>query len=309
MSQVFCKRLIELAENDPRIVFISADTLGVSNMKAFEQQFRERTLNVGIAEANMIGVAAGLAACGKIPIVSTFTPFATRRCYDQIVVSAAYSRCDVKIVGLNPGITTEFNGGTHMSMEDVGIMRNIPGMTVIEPADAAQLDQTLSHFVSCEGSAYLRLFRGRAAKVTPDGYRVEPGKGILLRDGTDVAIFATGIMVRQALDAAESLAAEHGIDVRVINIHTVKPLDTEIVVRAARETGAVVTAENHSIIGGLGSSVAECLMERQPVPMKRVGVDDCFGEVGKTDYLMKRFGLTSENISNAVLEVLKLKHK
>lgn len=297
MSAVLCEQLIELAAQDERIVLVEADSLTVTGMDRFRQQYPDRTFNVGIAEANMIGVAAGLANCGKIPVVSSFTPFATRRCFDQIVISASYSRLSLKIIGLNPGVTTEINGGTHMSMEDVGIMRTIPEITIVEPVDVFQLQHALPVIIHKPGVVYLRLFKGRATTIYKEGCPFAFGKGNVLTKGDDITIFSSGIMTQYALDAASVLNNEK-IQARVVHLHTVKPLDDQLIVSCARETGTVLTVENHSIIGGLGSAVAECIAEKHPVRMKRMGIRDHYGEVGKTPYLLKEFGLTTEDIVN-----------
>ncbi len=306
MRAVYCRTMLELAERDPRIVDVEADLSGAHGMKPFKQQFSDRSFNVGIAEANMVGVAAGLAACGKVPFVHSFATFASRRCFDQIAISVCYAGLGVKIVGSDPGVGAELNGGTHMALEDVGIMRTLPGMTIFEPTDSVQLRKALPVLVEHEGPVYIRLFRRKAESVFGDEYVFRFGKADTLRDGGDVAILASGVCVANALRAADLLAAE-GIAARIINIHTVKPLDMDTVLKAAVETGALVTAENHSIIGGLGGAVAECLAEGYPVPLERVGVKDHFGQVGKADYLLKAFGLTPDDIAAAAKRAIKRK--
>ncbi|HIW77792.1 MAG TPA: transketolase family protein, partial [Candidatus Bilophila faecipullorum] len=257
----------------------------------------------GIAEANMVGVAAGLSACGKIPFVHSFATFASRRCFDQIAISVCYAGLNVKIVGSDPGVGAELNGGTHMALEDMGIMRTLPGMTVFEPTDSVQLRKALPAVARHEGPVYIRLFRRKAEKVFDDDYVFTLGKADLLRDGSDVTIIASGVCVANALQAAAMLAGE-GVSARVLNMHTVKPVDAEAVLRAAEETGAVVTAENHSVIGGLGSAVAEVLAEGRPAPLERVGVKDHFGQVGKAPYLMGVFGITPADIAKAARKAL-----
>lgn len=306
MRAVYCRTMLELAERDPRIVDVEADLSGAHGMKPFKQQFSDRSFNVGIAEANMVGVAAGLAACGKVPFVHSFATFASRRCFDQIAISVCYAGLGVKIVGSDPGVGAELNGGTHMALEDVGIMRTLPGMTIFEPTDSVQLRKALPVLVEHEGPVYIRLFRRKAESVFGDEYVFRFGKADTLRDGGDVAILASGVCVANALRTADLLAAE-GIAARIINIHTVKPLDMDTVLKAAVETGALVTAENHSIIGGLGGAVAECLAEGYPVPLERVGVKDHFGQVGKADYLLKAFGLTPDDIAAAAKRAIKRK--
>ncbi len=303
MRTVYCETMIALAKEDPRIVDVEADLTGAHGMKPFKAAYPERSFNVGIAEANMVGVAAGLSACGKIPFVHSFATFASRRCFDQIAISVCYAGLNVKIVGSDPGVGAELNGGTHMALEDMGIMRTLPGMTVFEPTDSVQLRKALPAVARHEGPVYIRLFRRKAEKVFDDDYVFTLGKADLLRDGSDVTIIASGVCVANALQAAAMLAGE-GVSARVLNMHTVKPVDAEAVLRAAEETGAVVTAENHSVIAGLGSAVAEVLAEGRPAPLERVGVKDHFGQVGKAPYLMGVFGITPADIAKAARKAL-----
>lgn len=298
MRAVYCRTLMDMAEKDERIVNVQADLMGGHGMKPFAEKYPERTFNVGVAEANMIGVAAGLATTGKIPFAHSFATFSTRRCFDQIAISVCYAKLKVVIVGSDPGVAAELNGGTHMALEDVGIMRTLPGIMIVEPTDSVQLKAMLPAIIADERPVYLRLFRKAAESVFAEGYEFRPGKADQVRDGGDVTIFATGVCVHEALTAAEALAKD-GLSARVVNMHTVKPLDTEAVIRAAKETGAIVTAENHSIIGGLGSAVAETLASASPAPLVRVGVKDHFGQVGKMPYLMQQFGITAKDIETA----------
>lgn len=298
MRTVYCETMIALAKEDPRIVDVEADLTGAHGMKPFKAAYPERSFNVGIAEANMVGVAAGLSACGKIPFVHSFATFASRRCFDQIAVSVCYAGLNVKIVGSDPGVGAELNGGTHMALEDMGIMRTLPGMTIFEPTDSVQLRKALPAVARHEGPVYIRLFRRKAEKVFDEDYAFTLGKADLLRDGSDVTLIASGVCVANALKAADMLAAE-GVSARVLNMHTVKPVDAGAVLRAAEETGAIVTAENHSIIGGLGSAVAEVLAEGRPAPLERVGVKDHFGQVGKAPYLMGVFGIAPADVARA----------
>ena len=302
LRDTYVDLLQEYAQKDDRIVALDADLMAASSVKRFSQQMPGRAIDVGVAEANMIGVAAGLAAMGKIPFTHSFTAFASRRVCDQVTLSVAYAGLNVKMVGSDPGITAELNGGTHMSMEDVSIMRNIPGMTVYEPVDSAQLRAAFPQILAHDGPVYIRLLRRPAVRIYSEDDQFTLGKASLLREGGDVTILATGIMVAEALLAAEELAGQ-GIGAEVLNVHTVKPFDEETVLRSAMKTGAVVTAENASVIGGLGSAAAECLGENCPVPLRRVGVHDCFGEVGLTDYLKEKFGLTAKEIVRAAREV------
>lgn len=303
VREIYTDTLMELAEQDDRIVLLDADLMKASKGIPFRERFPERTVDVGVAESNMIGVAAGLAACGKIPFTHTFTPFATRRCFDQVTISVAYSKLPVKMMGSDPGVSAELNGGTHMSFEDVGLMRNLPGMLVFEPVDGNQMRQALPHIVKHEGPVYIRMFRKKAESIFGEDYKINWLKGETLAEGTDVTIIATGLMVKESLEAAKTLEAE-GVSVRVLNIHTVKPIDAEIIIKAAEETGAIVTAENHNIINGLGSAVAEVLAENKPVPMKRIGVRDHFGEVGKMPFLMEKYNMLPKDIVAAAKEVL-----
>ncbi|AVX30331.1 transketolase [Carboxydocella thermautotrophica] len=303
MRSVYCETLMELAQKDPRIVVLDADLMSSMGMVPFAKAFPERTFNVGVQEANMIGVAAGLSATGKIPFAHTFGPFATRRVYDQLFLSCAYARLNVRVTGSDPGVTAAFNGGTHMPFEDMGIVRNIPGVTILEPVDSVMLKDLLTQTVDMFGVFYIRLLRKNAIKIYQEGSSFTIGKGITLRDGDDVTVFATGIMVDEALKAATELERE-GVSVRVVNIFTLKPIDKELIIKCARETGALVTAENHSIINGLGSAVAEVIAENCPVPLERVGVNDLFGEVGPVDYLKERFNLTAKDIVAKVRKVL-----
>lgn len=303
MRDVYCNTLRRLARQDERIVVLEADMMKSSGTAPFQAEFPDRFLNVGIAEANMIGVAAGLAACNKIPVAHSFGCFLSRRCLDQIAISVAYTSLNVKLCGTTPGITAELNGGTHMSMEDVGIMRSLATMVICEPADTIQLEQALPQLLAHRGPAYLRLFRGVAERITGPDYVFELGKADTILPGDDVTLFATGIMVKPSLDAAAILQRD-GISAQVVNVHTVKPIDAEGVARAAGETGAAVTAENHNIIGGLGSAVAEVLAERMPVPMLRVGVRDRFGEVGRREELAGKLGLTAQDIAAAATAVI-----
>ncbi len=303
MRVAYAETMVELAKRYDRIVLLDADLAAASKSSIFKEAFPDRFIDVGIAEANMVGVAAGLAASGKMPFTHSFTPFATRRCLDQITVSVAYPNQNVKIVGTDPGVSAQLNGGTHMSMGDLGFMRGLANMTIFEPIDVAQVREGLPHVVDVDGPVYIRLFRKIVDKIFPDDYQMNWGKGDTLTEGDDVSIIAMGIMVKEALDAAEMLKSE-GINARVIAIHLAKPIDEEIIIKAAKETGAIVTAENHSILNGLGSAVAEVLVENEPVPMKRIGVKDHFGEVGKLDFLMEKYEMKATDIVKAAKEVL-----
>ncbi len=306
MRKAYGDTMIELAAKNEKIVSLQADLTGAHGMKEFHAKYPERSFNVGVAEANMVGVAAGMAACGMLPFVHSFGTFATRRCYDQITISVCYAGLNVKIVGSDPGVGAELNGGTHMALEDAGIMRNLPGMVIFEPADSTQLKSALPQIVDYEGPVYIRMFRKNAEKIFDDGYTFKWGKADLLRDGSDVAILANGVCVKEALDAADMLKAD-GIAARVLNMSMIKPLDTQAVIDAATQCGALVTAENHNIINGLGSAVAEALAENAPAPLERVGVRDHFGQVGKARDLMATFGILAKDIVAAARKAVSRK--
>ncbi len=306
LRETYVDWLIEAAAKDDRIVLLEADLSKAAGTPRFKEAYPDRLINVGIAEANMVGVAAGMNAMGKIPFTHTFTAFATRRCCDQVTLSVAYAGLNVKLMGSDPGVTAELNGGTHMSMEDVAIMRNIPGMVIYEPVDSAQLKKMMPQVLAHEGPVYIRLLRRNAVQIFDDQDEFTLGKGTMLREGTDVTIIASGIMVAEAVKAGQVLASE-GINAEIINIHTIKPLDTEMVLASAAKTGAVVTAENGSVLNGLGGAVCETLSEYRPVPVKRVGVKDHFGEVGLTPFLQEKYGLTDKEIVAAAKAAIAMK--
>lgn len=306
LRETYVDLLIEYAEKDPRIVIVEADLMRAAGTFRFKDAYPDRTVDVGVQEANMIGVAAGMAAMGKIPFTHTFTPFSTRRVCDQVTLSVSYAGLNVKIMGSDPGVTAELNGGTHMSMEDVAIMRNIPGMVIYEPVDSQQLKAIFPQILMHNGPVYIRLLRRNASKVFDDASDQKLGKGVLIKEGKDITIVASGIMVSESMEAAEELS-KMGIDAEIINMHTIKPLDEDILLRSVKKTGAVVTVENHNILNALGGAVAECVGENYPVPLKRVGVKDHFGEVGLTDFLKEKYGLTSKEIVAAAKGALEMK--
>lgn len=306
MRQTLAGALVERAKTDDRIVVIEADLMSCHATKVFKQEFPERFVNVGIAEQNMIGIAAGMSTMGKIPFAYSFGPFATRRCYDQIFISVAYARQNVKIVGTDPGVLAEYNGGTHMPFEDMALMRAIPHMVCFEPVDATMLEKAVDQIVDYQGAVYIRLQRKKAEKVFDDTLNFELGKAIKIKDGKDVTLIASGIMVARAIEAAE-LLEEDGISARVVNIHTWKPIDKDAVIKCAKETGAIVTCENHNVCNGLGSAVAEVVCQNSPVPMRLVGVKDEFGQVGKNAYLSEQYHITTQDIVEAAREVVKNK--
>lgn len=308
MRQAYCDTLMEAAKKDDRIAMVNCDLCSSMGLKPFAAEFPERSVNVGIEEANGCSMAGGMSAAGMIPFFNTFAVFATRRVYDQIFMSCAYPKLNVKIMGGDAGVSATNNGGTHMPFEDMGIMRVMPGVTVLEPSDPVMMASLVKTLAETYGVQYMRFTRKKTLQIYEEGSEFEIGKAVVLRDGRDVAIFACGLMVAEALKAADKLA-EEGIDAAVVDMFTIKPLDRECVIKYAEKTGAVVTAENHQIIGGLGSAVAEVLAEEYPVPMERVGVRDEFGEVGPQDYLMERFGLTAPNIVEAAKKAVEKKRK
>lgn len=307
IRQTLAQALVSLAERDERIVVLDADLMSCHATKCFKERFPERFFNVGIAEQNMIGVAAGMATMGKIPFAYSFAPFATRRCYDQIFISVAYSGLNVKIIGSEPGVAAEANGGTHMPFEDMAIMRAIPKMVCFEPTDAAMMEKALPQIADYPTAVYVRMFRKKAAKIYDESLEFELGKAITLKDdGKDVTLIASGIMVERALQAADILA-EQGIGARVVNMHTWKPIDVEAVKESAEKTGAIVTCENHNFYGGLGGAVAEVAARECPVPMETVGINDEFGQVGKNAYLSEVYHITTADIINAAKKAISRK--
>lgn len=295
--------LAELGAENEKIVALDADLSGSTKTAVFAKKFPNRFFNMGIAEANMVGTAAGLAAVGKIPFLSTFAIFAAGRGWEQIRQSVAYPKANVKIVATHGGVTVGEDGGSHQSVEDVAIMRAIPNMTVIVPADGEETKGAIRAAAAYKGPVYVRLGRNKVPNVFPAGHTFEIGKGVVVVPGTDLTFVTTGLMTAQAVIAAEKLKAE-GISARVLHLGTVKPLDKELLIQAAEETGAIVTAEEHSVVGGLGGAVAECLAENHPTPMKMVGIHDRFGLSGKSDELLKYFGLNSETLIEEAREIL-----
>ncbi len=302
------KALVELAETHDFVV-LDADLAEATKTCYFAKAYPNRFFDCGIAEANMIGIAAGLAASGKTVVASSFAMFAAGRAFEQIRNSVAYPHLNVKICATHAGITVGEDGATHQCLEDLALMRTIPGMTVLNPADAREGAAALKAALEMNGPCYIRYGRYAVPVLTDDeGFTFEIGKGQTLTDGNDVTIAATGMMVAAALEAASALACR-GIYARVLNIHTIKPLDRALIMKAAAETGAIVTAEEHNIIGGLGSAVAECVSETCPVPVLRVGVKDEFGRSGKVPPLLEMYGLTAEAIVAKVEEALRIKNK
>ncbi|WP_195260995.1 transketolase family protein, partial [Clostridium paraputrificum] len=279
--EAYGKALAALANTNENVVVLDADLSKSTKTADFKVVAPERFFNMGIAEGNMMGVAAGLSTCGKIPFVSTFAMFAAGRAFEQIRNSICYPKLNVKVCATHAGLTVGEDGASHQAIEDISLMRSVPNMVVINPADDIETEAAIKAVAEMEGPCYVRLGRMAVSRVNDEtNYNFVIGKGITLAEGNDVAIIGTGIMVEAALEAKEELAKE-GINARVINIHTIKPIDEELIIKAAKETGVIVTAEEHSIIGGLGSAVAEVVSEKCPVPVLRVGVKDTFGESGK----------------------------
>jgi len=300
MREAYAETLLELAKKDKNVVALEADLMSSISTNKIKKDIPSQLINCGIMEANMMGVAAGFSLTGKIPFVHTFAQFATRRAFDQLFVSCAYAKLNVKILGSDAGVTAEHNGGTHMAFEDLGLARLIPNATVYEASDSTMLRALLKQSYEEYGVHYIRTIRKKAVKLYDVGESFPKGKGKILRDGKDVALVASGIMVSEALLAANILA-DKGIDAMVIDMYSIKPIDKELLIYAAKKTGLIITAENHNVIGGLGSAVAETLSEHHPVPVRRIGIREQFGQVGKTEYLKEVYKITANDIASAVL--------
>ena len=304
--QSYGEALAELGNKYENLVVLDADLAAATKTGIFKKAHPDRFFDCGIAENNMMGVAAGLALSGKIPFASSFAMFAAGRSFEQVRNSVGYPHLNVKIGATHGGITVGEDGATHQCCEDFALMRVIPGMTVICPADDVEARQVVEAAINYVGPVYMRFGRMAVPNVSPEGYKFEIGRGCLLKDGADVAIIANGVEVSEALEAAR-LLAEDGIDAAVVNMATIKPLDEELVVKMAKKTGCIVTAEEHSVIGGLGGAVAECLAEKCPVPMKRVGIEDKFGRSGPAKELLSVFKLDAASIAEKAKEAVKLK--
>lgn len=301
-------RALEEFGSDEKIYVFDADLKSCTMTTYFADKYPERFFNMGIAEANMVDVAAGMASCGATALVHTFAMFAAGRVYDQVRNSVAYPELNVKVVGSHAGLTVGEDGATHQCIEDISLMRTIPGMTVVVPCDGNETRFAVKAILNQEGSCYLRTGRCKLDTVTDQfaDYHFELGKGIRLLDGKDVTIIACGLMVQESLKAAKLLESE-GIHARVIDMHTIKPIDRKTVLNAAEETGAVVTAEEHNVIGGLGGAVAEVLSTARPVPLEIVGVKDCFGHSGHPEELLRHFGLAPEDVAAAAKRAIERK--
>ena len=300
----FGETVTALAAEYPEIVVLDADLAAATKTGIFKKAYPERFFDCGIAECNMVGVAAGLATCGKIPFAASFAMFSAGRAFEQVRNSVGYPKLNVKIVGSHAGISVGEDGATHQCCEDIALMRTIPGMTVIVPADDIEARACVRAAYEFEGPVYMRFGRLATPVINDrEDYEFKIGRGVVVREGSDVTIIACGLMVAEALEAAEALAAD-GIDAEVINMHTIKPLDERLVVASAKKTGRVVTVEEHSIVGGLGEAVASVLTEQHPVPMRRVGVRDVYGESGPAVDLLHKYGLDADGIEAAVRSVL-----
>jgi len=295
MREVLADTLKDMMEKDERIVVMDADLASANGTFGLRNQFPGRAIDVGISEANMASMAAGMSAYGMKPYIVTFTAFASRRICDQLAISCAYAKQDVKIIATDAGVTAQTNGGTHMSLEDIGIVRSIPGTVVLDMVDGVQLKKALPVIHAHEGVVYVRMVRKDTPDVFDDTCEFDLFKGKRMKEGKDLTLIASGIMVHEALMAEKELK-EAGIDAEIIAINCIKPIDKELIITSARKTGKVMTLENHNIHGGLYSAVAEVLSEYCPVPMKAIGIKDHFGEVGKTRFLMEKYGMTKEDI-------------
>lgn len=297
----FGKALVELGKGNENVVVLTADLAGATKTSLFEKEFPDRFINVGIAEQNMIGISAGLATTGKIPFASTFAMFAAGRAYDQIRNSVAYPKLNVKICGTHAGVTVGEDGATHQMLEDLSLMRSIPNMTVLCTSDDVQTKWAIKEMAKIDGPVYIRLARVATPVIYDENQKFEIGKMVQIGDGTDATVFATGVEVAEALKAKEELEKEN-INIRVVDVHTIKPIDREMIIKCARETKKLITIEDHSIIGGLGTAVCEVLSEEYPTKVVRMGMQDRFGKSGKAEQLLKYFKLDSEAIIEKVKE-------
>jgi transketolase len=306
-QNVYGNILEKAGELNKNVLVVDADLARATQTDLFSKKFPDRYFDIGIAEQDMLGIAAGMAVMGKIPFVGTFATFVTKRACDQINVSIAYPRLDVRIIGIEAGLSSGRNGATHQSVDDLAIMRAMPNMTVVVPADAEEIKQVVIASLEYKGPVYFRMQRGSIPTLFDrEKYRFDFGKGVKISGGNDVTIISTGIMTKTAIEASDELKKQ-GISAGIVHMPTLKPLDKDILIEAAIESKALVTVENHSIIGGLGSSVAETIVEGYPVPMERVGIKDTFGETGDNDYLFNKYGLSVSAIIKAAQNVIKRK--
>jgi len=306
MRAQWSKAMLELARKDERIFSLTADTIGMP-LAEFKQNFPERFIDVGVAEANMVGISAGLALCGKIPFAATIAAFASMRCYEQIRTDVCYQNLNVKIVGVGAGLKYGVLGATHHAIEDIAIMRALPNMTIVVPADSLETWKATIALAEHKGPAYLRLGRAGEPDVYKEDYDFQIGKAVTLRAGDDISIISMGLILPNVLKAEEKLR-EKGIKARVINMHTIKPIDKESILKAGRDTGAIISVEEHNIIGGLGSAIAEILAEEQlSVPFRRIGLRDLFSGVGTQEQLWEKYGMGASHITNAAEELFRSK--
>lgn len=304
MRAVYCDTLIELAAENPAIMVVEADLMRATGTMPFKAAYPQRAVDVGVAEANLVGVSAGLSVAGKIPFAATFGCFASRRVFDQFFISANYAGLNVKLVGTDPGISAAFNGGTHMPFEDIGMMKLIPNLTILEPSDPVSLRALVRECAAHSGCTYMRLHRKPITPLYSETETFQLGKGKVLRNGNDVTLIALGaILVPEAIAAANALA-DKGISAAVIDMHTVKPLDEELILAYAKRTKGIVTAENHQVSGGLGASVANFLSTTYPTPMAMIGIHDEFGQVGTQQWLQQHYRLTADEIVHQALKLL-----
>lgn len=306
MRQVLASELERMMAENENIVVIDADLSKPNGVAGLRKKYPERAFDVGIAEQNMASIAAGMSSYGFIPFITTFTPFASRRICDQIAISIVYAKQNVKIIGSDPGISAEFNGGTHMSVEDIGVLRSIPDLVIFEPVDAVQFKKSLPQIVNYNGPVYIRMFRKEIPNVFDESYEFDLFKASKLQNGNDLSIFCSGLMVQETMEANKMLK-EQGINADIINIHTIKPIDKQAVIESAKKTGAVLTVENHNVIGGLKSAVSEVLIEEYPVPLRAIGIKDKFGQVGKLPYLKEFYKMRAEDIVDSAKEVISMK--
>ena len=294
--------LVELGKENKNIVVLDADVSTATKTNMFAKEYPNRFFDMGIAEANMIGTAAGLATCGKIPYVSTFAVFATGRSYDQIRCSIAYPKLNVKICATHSGVTVGEDGATHQMLEDISMMRTMPNMTVMSVCDDAQTKWAVKEISKFNGPVYLRLARMKTAKIYDENQKFEIGKGVQIGEGTDATVFATGVTVEQAL-IAKKILEEKGVNIRVVDIHTIKPIDRELIIKCAKETKKLISIEDHNIIGGLGTAISEVLTDEYPTKLIRLGVHDTFGKSGKAEKLMEYFGITAKEVIEKIGDV------
>lgn len=306
MRQVLAAELEKMMAENENIVVIDADLSKPNGVAGLRKKYPERAFDVGIAEQNMASIAAGMSSYGFIPFITTFTPFASRRICDQIAISIAYAKQNVKIIGSDPGISAEFNGGTHMSVEDIGVLRSIPDLVIFEPVDVVQFKKSLPQIVNYNGPVYIRMFRKEIPDVFNEDYEFDLFKASKLQNGNDISIFCSGLMVQETMEANKILKKQ-GINADIINIHTIKPIDKQAVIESAKKTGAVLTVENHNVIGGLKSAVCEVLIEEYPVPLRAIGIKDQFGQVGKLPYLKEFYNMRTKDIVSSTKEVISLK--